>query len=242
MKKIMSKIKYVSALLLAIVMFVGLSSVVFANPQPTNPNPTNPQPTNPGNFSFQDGTLTDLLYAIIGLFNPIIILLAGICVVVFMWGVIKYINASGDPKRLKEGSWYLLFGIIAFVVIVGLWGIVKTVTSLLGLEFAGPQFKTSRSGTGSTQTATQSGSFGNAQFSTQSVQSGRQVSGSTGYGTTQTTSGTTVSGSSGAGTTQTSGSTQTNTGTQGSGSTVNSGGPTNSNGQTGGGTTNTTGN
>jgi hypothetical protein len=257
-KNIMHITKFFKAtVFLALFIFATSFVSTFAGgsgPGPTGTGGSGPGPTSPGGFSFADGTLTDLLYAVIGLFNPIIILLAGIAVVVFMWGVIKYINASGDPKRLKEGSKYLLFGILAFVVIVGLWGIVKTVTSLLGLEFAGPQFKTSRSSTtGSAVAPAPASGFGSAQFTNQTVQTGTGVSGKTGYGTTQTTSGTGVSGATGYGTTQTTsgtgvsggsgyGTTQTTSGTAGSGSTGNTGQTTDPGTPTGGGTTNTTGN
>jgi hypothetical protein len=188
-------------------------------------------------------TLTDFLYALIGLFDPLIVLLAAIAVAVFIWGVIKYIHASGDPKQLKEGSKYLMFGVFALVVIVGLWGIVKFFTGLLGLEYAGPQFN-SRGGSGTTNPTTPGGGVTNptgpSAFGNTVVPAGYQVSGVSGAGTSgggqgttangsvagttggaqgsTQTSGTGVNGSSGAGTSQTrniSGSTQGTTVTQG---------------------------
>ena len=51
--------------------------------------------------------------------------LIGVAVVVFMWGVIQYVLAQGDEKKLQAGRSYMMYGIIGLTVMVAVWGFVN---------------------------------------------------------------------------------------------------------------------
>ncbi len=72
------------------------------------------------------GNLTDAANALIPFF-------LAIAVVVFIYGVIKYILATGaDDKAAARG--YIIYGIIGIAVIVSLFGVIKLLQSTFGIE------------------------------------------------------------------------------------------------------------
>ena len=54
-------------------------------------------------------------------------LLLGIATIVFFWGVIQYVIAQGDEKKIAEGRKYMLWGIIGLVVIASSWGLANLI-------------------------------------------------------------------------------------------------------------------
>ena len=51
----------------------------------------------------------------------------------FIWGVFLYfILGAGNDEKRKEGRSFVVYGIIGFVIMVSLWGIVALLTSTLG--------------------------------------------------------------------------------------------------------------
>ena|SRR3989344_5502332 len=54
-------------------------------------------------------------------------LLVGVAFVVFTWGVIQYVIAQGDEKKLQEGKQVMLYGIIGLSAIVATWLIVALI-------------------------------------------------------------------------------------------------------------------
>ncbi len=76
---------------------------------------------------------------IINLINGILVpVLMAIAFIVFLWGVYKYfILGAADPKSQEEGRQFVLWGIIGFVVILCVWGLVAIVTGTLNLTPGG---------------------------------------------------------------------------------------------------------
>ena len=75
---------------------------------------------------------TDILSLINNFLVPLIIALA---VLVFLWGVFKaFILGGTDEGKRAEGRKLMLWGIIAFVVMGALWGIVNLVAVLFGVN------------------------------------------------------------------------------------------------------------
>lgn len=74
--------------------------------------------------------------AIITFVNSYLVpLFFAIAFVMFLWGVVKYFFIHGDQDAEREkGRWFIMWGIIGFVVILSLWGLVNVVTSTLGLQ------------------------------------------------------------------------------------------------------------
>jgi Type IV secretion system pilin len=71
-------------------------------------------------------SLTIMGYAI-----PIIFSLA---LVVFLWGIVKYIVPAGDETSIAEGRTMMIYGLIGLAVMVAVWGLVGLVTkTFLGI-------------------------------------------------------------------------------------------------------------
>lgn len=72
-----------------------------------------------------------IIFVINSVLVPLIFALAFI---VFLWGVASaYIFSRGDAERVKDGHRLILWGIIAFVVMISLWGLVNVVATTFGL-------------------------------------------------------------------------------------------------------------
>jgi heme/copper-type cytochrome/quinol oxidase subunit 2 len=58
------------------------------------------------------------------LFSLIVPLLMGIAVVVFLWGIIKFIAHADNDKERTEGKQFMIWGMITLFIMVSLWAIV----------------------------------------------------------------------------------------------------------------------
>ncbi len=83
-----------------------------------------------------------ILYLINSVFVPV---LFAIAFIVFLYGITKaYIFSHGEPGEVEKGHKLILWGIIAFVVMVSLWGLVNVVANTFGLSGSGaPMLPTS---------------------------------------------------------------------------------------------------
>ena len=57
--------------------------------------------------------------------NPAIYLLFAVATLVFVWGIIQYIAASGSPAGVEKGKKVMIGGIIGLFVMASAYGIVK---------------------------------------------------------------------------------------------------------------------
>jgi uncharacterized transporter YbjL len=64
-------------------------------------------------------------------------ILIGLAVIVFLYGVLKFILHANDADARKEGRSYMLWAIIGIVVMVSVWGLVVFVQNTFGLESQG---------------------------------------------------------------------------------------------------------
>ena len=70
-------------------------------------------------LQFIDSTLVPLIFAI--------------AFIVFIWGVFRYfIAGAADEEKRKEGKSFIFWGLIGFVVMISLWGIVNLLVNSLG--------------------------------------------------------------------------------------------------------------
>jgi len=76
-----------------------------------------------------------ILYIINGILVPV---LFAVAFITFLYGIAKaYIFSHGEPGEVEEGHKLLLWGLIGFVVMVSLWGLVNVVANTFGLTGAG---------------------------------------------------------------------------------------------------------
>ena len=79
-----------------------------------------------GNIEQLVGSIGD----IVAMALPIVVALA---LLAFFWGLVKYIFAVADDDK-AAGKKLMIWGIIAFFVMVSVWGLVEWVGEALGVE------------------------------------------------------------------------------------------------------------
>jgi hypothetical protein len=58
---------------------------------------------------------------------------AGAALLVFFWGLVKFITKAGDEGAVEEGRRLMLWGIVALFVMVSVWGLVQFLNTELGI-------------------------------------------------------------------------------------------------------------
>lgn len=73
-----------------------------------------------------------ILYIINGVLVPV---LFAVAFIVFLYGIARsYIFSRGDAEEVKKGHTLILWGLIAFAVMVSIWGLVNVVANTFGLQ------------------------------------------------------------------------------------------------------------
>ena len=88
----------------------------------------------PTNFS----ELVGIFLQLIRLAIPIT---AGIALLAFIWGLIKFISrVGGDEKAVTEGKKLMIWGLIALFLMMSIWGILRFFSISLGFRGFGLPF------------------------------------------------------------------------------------------------------
>ena len=74
-----------------------------------------------------------LIRSIGRLINLLLPLVVAIALLLFFWGLARFIMAAGDEGAKEQGKNLMIWGIIAFVVMLSVWGIVTFVQNALGI-------------------------------------------------------------------------------------------------------------
>lgn len=91
-------------------------------------------------FAQQGGSsdgIRHLLGIAAGIIQALIPIVIGLAVLVFLWGVLRYVLSTSDGGK-GEGRTFMLWGIIALFVMVSVWGLVNILRDSLGLNLATP--------------------------------------------------------------------------------------------------------
>ncbi len=78
--------------------------------------------------------ILNLFSRIVSALIPIVI---GIAVLMFLWGVLKYVTA-GDEDGQKEARTTMISGIVVLFVMVSIWGLVNILGDTLSLNKTAP--------------------------------------------------------------------------------------------------------
>ncbi|MCX6731513.1 MAG: pilin [Candidatus Parcubacteria bacterium] len=89
-------------------------------------------------FLAMAATVATLVDKIMSILNIIVPLLIAVAVVIFLFGVVKYITAGGDEEKRKESRNVMIYGIVGLFVMVAVWGLVNVLISTFGLETTVP--------------------------------------------------------------------------------------------------------
>lgn len=70
--------------------------------------------------------------------NPAIKLLFGVALIVFLYGLVRFVAKAGDQKSREEGKKSMLWGIIGMAIMASVYGIqtviVNTISQLAGIN------------------------------------------------------------------------------------------------------------
>lgn len=81
------------------------------------------------------GAICSVAETILFVINSVLVpVLFAIAFIVFLWGVfLKYIYSHGEPEKVSEGHRLILWGLIGFVIMISVWGLVNVVANTFGL-------------------------------------------------------------------------------------------------------------
>ena len=68
--------------------------------------------------------------------NPLIEFAFIVALVVFLWGVFQFIRGANDPKKRLEGKEHILWGLIGFLIMFGVWWIINLLVNTFGIQGA----------------------------------------------------------------------------------------------------------
>lgn len=92
------------------------------------------------------GDIQNLIKDVGNLVRTLTVLMAGVALLVFFWGLVKFIMKAGDESALEEGRRLMLWGVIALFVMVSVWGLILFIQTNLNIYGGGtpaiPQFPT----------------------------------------------------------------------------------------------------
>lgn len=66
--------------------------------------------------------------------DVLIPLLVTLAVLVFFWGMVKFLWSGADEKARESGKGLMIWGIIALFVMISVWGLVQLFGSLFGIN------------------------------------------------------------------------------------------------------------
>ncbi len=82
-------------------------------------------------------SLQTVILDISDMIDILIPVLMAVGVLVFIWGIVKYITAGGDAEKEKEARGYIIYGLIGVLVMVAFWGIIKVVLTTFDIQEGG---------------------------------------------------------------------------------------------------------
>ena len=82
-------------------------------------------------------TVGSLLRLVGTTLTSLVPLAIGLAVVIFLFGVIKYVTAGDSEEGRKNGRQLMLWGIVGLFVMVSVWGLVQVLNATTGVSQGG---------------------------------------------------------------------------------------------------------
>ena len=84
--------------------------------------------------SAQASNISDFVNIIINIINNTLVpLILAIAFIVFIWGVFRFFIADNEETK-EKGKDLMVYGLIGFVVIISVWGIVNLLVNTFNLD------------------------------------------------------------------------------------------------------------
>lgn len=64
--------------------------------------------------------------------NPIIILLFGVAVLVFVYGIFEYVKGAGSDDARSTGSKHMVAGLVGLFIMISAFGIINLIVNTIG--------------------------------------------------------------------------------------------------------------
>lgn len=79
-----------------------------------------------------DSTIDSILKMVLKvILQPLIPILIGLALIIFAWGLFKYIKTGlGDKNEVEGAKSLMLWGVIIFFVMVSVWGLVAILQNI----------------------------------------------------------------------------------------------------------------
>jgi len=71
---------------------------------------------------------------VVGIINPIIMVLFALATFFFFWGLVVFMANSDNAEARKKGLSHLMWGFVGMLIIVSVYGIMSMITSFLGVS------------------------------------------------------------------------------------------------------------
>lgn len=66
--------------------------------------------------------------------NPIIQVLFGAALVIFLWGVWEFIKGADSPDARSKGVQHIFWGVIGMTIMVAVFGIIRILLNTFGID------------------------------------------------------------------------------------------------------------
>lgn len=76
--------------------------------------------------------------AINRLVNPLIGILVGIALIIFFWGILEFVANAGSEDARTTGKKHIIWGLVGFLIIFGVVGIINIIKSFFENGPIGP--------------------------------------------------------------------------------------------------------
>lgn len=90
-------------------------------------------------FAQPISNVNDVTSKLTSIGNTFVTLLISFAVIYIIYNVVRYLIASGDPEKRKEGGMGILWGVVGLFVILSIWGLVAILTNTFGTQNNIPQ-------------------------------------------------------------------------------------------------------
>ena len=82
--------------------------------------------------------LHTLITAFLPLINILIKVALSVGLLMFIWGLVKFITHSGNEKSIEQGRQFMIWGVIILFVMVSVWGIIALMQTMFDADGGAP--------------------------------------------------------------------------------------------------------